>query len=75
MACTVDPRMMDLVWTDRYEYEAVMYKRPACSQAEPSAAAAPTTSSAVTGSCKLQSNIHFTTPFISLNVDNDLLCY
>jgi len=40
MACAVaiDPRMMDLVWTDRLEYEALLYKRPSCTQAQPTSA-------------------------------------
>ncbi|XP_063695251.1 probable elongation factor 1-beta [Bolinopsis microptera] len=54
MACAViDPRMMDLVWTDRLEYEALLHKRPSCTQAEPSSApsapsSAPSTNEAVT---------------------------
>ncbi|KAL5262652.1 hypothetical protein ACHWQZ_G008149 [Mnemiopsis leidyi] len=36
MACgAIDPRMMDLVWTDRLEYEALLHKRPSCTQAQP----------------------------------------
>jgi len=39
MACAViDPRMMDLVWTDRLEYEALLHKRPSCTQAQPTSA-------------------------------------
>jgi len=34
MACAVDPRMMDLVWTDRLEYEALLHKRPSCTKAQ-----------------------------------------
>jgi len=39
MACgVIDPRMMDLVWTDRLEYEALLHKRPSCTQAQPTSA-------------------------------------
>jgi len=39
MACEViDPRMMDLVWTDRLDYEALLHKRPSCTQAQPTSA-------------------------------------
>ena len=54
MACAViDPRMMDLVWTDRLEYEALLHKRPSCTQAQPSSApsaesSAPSANEAVT---------------------------
>ena len=43
----MDPRMMDLVWTDRYEYEMLLFKRPSCTEAQPSNAkiATPTATS------------------------------
>jgi len=35
---TMDPRMMNLVWTDRHDYEMLLFKRPVCTQAQPSCA-------------------------------------
>ena len=47
MACgAVDPRMMDLVWTDRLEYEALLYKRPICTQAQPTTGSSDTKTAA-----------------------------
>ena len=47
MACAaMDPRMMDLVWTDRHDYEMLLYKRPACTQAQPSSSTSTTTEAA-----------------------------
>ena len=37
----IDPRMFDLVWTDRLEYEALAPKRPAPTKGEVTAVSPP----------------------------------